>query len=369
MNLKDSLWLHIKLLRVFGYWKPREKTIWSRYYNFYALLMLGVLYFYVFQEVMSLAVSTHDVEKSFDVLFWLLPHCPELVKAYFFYIKSDRLKDLVESLDRPNFQPRNQRQRQIACTMIKSSQRMYIAYLCAATFTLTVFTIKAGTNVAGRTLPLGAYIPFNTDKSPNYELAAAYQYILYLTTAYLNITFDMFSAGMMANICVQIDFLHDTASNIANGIVSEMQVSISKSSLAELNKRLVKCVDHHRTILRFSDELQDLLSSSILAQMGLSITILSMTSYSLVQVSDTVDFIAIVSFQVNMLLQILPYCYYGNEIIEKSDKLSESFYMSRWEDCPVDYRKKILFIMLKLRNPIRHTAGGVFAMSLSTFLA
>lgn len=86
--------------------------------------------------------------------------------------------------------------------------------------------------------------------SPNYELAAAYQYILYLTTAYLNITFDMFSAGMMANICVQIDFLHDTASNIANGIVSEMQVSISKSSLAELNKRLVKCVDHHRTILR-----------------------------------------------------------------------------------------------------------------------
>lgn len=42
-----------------------------------------------------------------------------------------------------------------------------------------------------------------------------------------------------------------------------------------------------------------------------------MTSYSLVQVSDTVDFIAIVSFQVNMLLQILPYCYYGNEIIEK----------------------------------------------------
>lgn len=164
LKLRDSLRLHIKLLLVFGLWKPTGETIWVRCYKFYSFLVLGLLFFYVSQEVVNLVYTLHCMHEAIGVLFWLMPHLPEVVKAYYFYTRSNRLKDLVEGLDNPDLQPRNQRQRQLADRMIKSSQRMHMAYLCAGTFTVTIFTIRASSIDGKRRLPLVAYIPFSVEK-------------------------------------------------------------------------------------------------------------------------------------------------------------------------------------------------------------
>lgn len=162
--LKDSLSLNLKVLKFLGYWHSQQNLqTWQKYlYKTYSAFMVHLLVLYVFQEVVSMYFALGDMEETITVSFIFLTHCAELVKIYFFLSRSKDVKELIEGLEQPSFQPKNEYQMKMANDVVKSCRRLYIAYNAVAFFTIGLFGIK-DKNQEGkeRELPMNAYIPFD----------------------------------------------------------------------------------------------------------------------------------------------------------------------------------------------------------------
>lgn len=84
---------------------------------------------------------------------------------------------------------------------------------------------------------------------------------------------------------------------------------------------------------------------------------------------DIADFGFYVSFVMTMLTQIFLPCYFGNEIVLKSEYLSRALYLSNWPERSQRYRMMVLIYMEMLHRPTRLNVGGIFSLTLISFLS
>lgn len=68
-----------------------------------------------------------------------------------------------------------------------------------------------------------------------------------------------------------------------------------------------------------------------------------------------------------MLFELLLPCFFGNEIMLKSDQLSYCIFSSDWINQTLQYKKKLIIFTERLKRPIKITAGKIIILSLSTF--
>lgn len=169
--LKDSLSLNFKVLKTLGYWPPQEKLpAWQKYlYKIYSVFMVFLLVIYVFQEAVTMYFALGNMEETIAVSGIFLTHCAELIKIYFFLSRSRDVRQLIEGLEQPMFQPRNENQKNIAKHMVKSCRRLYVAYVAVAFFTIGLFGIKDKKDTGEqKELPMDAYMPFDVKERYKY---------------------------------------------------------------------------------------------------------------------------------------------------------------------------------------------------------
>lgn len=69
-----------------------------------------------------------------------------------------------------------------------------------------------------------------------------------------------------------------------------------------------------------------------------------------------------------MIVQILLPCYFGNEMIIASEKLSTSLFHSDWMNESREFRMAMKIFMENAKIPIKLSAVGIFQLSLDNFL-
>ncbi|CRK88695.1 CLUMA_CG002371, isoform A [Clunio marinus] len=80
-------------------------------------------------------------------------------------------------------------------------------------------------------------------------------------------------------------------------------------------------------------------------------------------------FIFMFTYMVPMILEIFLPCYYGNEILLASQKLSTSLFHSDWIQEDKKFKTAMKMILENTKNPIKIAAAqGVFPVNLVTFL-
>lgn len=80
------------------------------------------------------------------------------------------------------------------------------------------------------------------------------------------------------------------------------------------------------------------------------------------------EFVFYVGFVMTMLTQIFLPCYFGNEILVKSELLSLSLYSSNWPEHSKVFRKLVLVYMVMLKQPKKLMVGVLFSLTLDSFL-
>lgn len=75
----------------------------------------------------------------------------------------------------------------------------------------------------------------------------------------------------------------------------------------------------------------------------------------------------LLAYQVAIFTQIFLYCWFGNEVIVKSENFCYSAFKSNWYECSESVKKIILFYMLKTQKPIILFVGDLFPISVTTF--
>lgn len=71
---------------------------------------------------------------------------------------------------------------------------------------------------------------------------------------------------------------------------------------------------------------------------------------------------------ISVILEIFLYCYYGNELMCESQRMTEAIYSCNWIGQNKTFKKILLMFMQSTQRTMTIMAGGYFTVSLSTFV-
>nr|CAM84015.1 olfactory receptor 17 [Tribolium castaneum] len=237
---KAAVETNITTLKILGLWPKGDETYKLNFYTLYAVFgVIGLLCAHSFVQIFNIYFIVDDLEAFTSSIFVTLSCLGTVAKTYYLLQNMQMLKELFISINKDIFQPKNNKQILLVEPSIKFWQRFYLIFrvLCyCTTFFWSSYPILDKWTKDHR-LPFLAWYPYDSTKSPFYELTYIHQVvsIWYLVSASLNI--DMLIAALNMFVGAQCDLLCDNLRNIGQN---------SK----EIGKNLVKCIEHHREILR-----------------------------------------------------------------------------------------------------------------------
>ncbi|XP_044258923.1 odorant receptor Or1-like [Tribolium madens] len=304
-----------------------------------------------------------DIEKMSGASFLLLTHLVQISKLYVFIFHKSKVRRLIDSINREEFRPKNQEQYEYLVNDIRSSRLVTILFLFAGFATCALWAIFPFLNKKEKTvkLPLSGWFPFDTTKFPIFEFAFVYQTVGALVNGLGNISIDTFLSGIIMVVSGQLKILNNSLQTLKLDY---------KAKSRENRQKLIQNVIHHQGIIHFAQEMTGLFTTCIMSQFVVSVIIICITMFQMSLVSPlSLQFLSMALYQTCMITEIFLWCYYGNEIILQSNKLTQSVYMSQWLDFPKEFKKDLLFFMTRSQKPLKLYAGGYFTLSLETFMA
>ncbi|KAJ3656612.1 hypothetical protein Zmor_015676 [Zophobas morio] len=374
LDLREFVTLNIKCIHFFGYFSPEfaENSKKRILFRIYATVFVGFAFVLsLLSQIANMIDAFGDMEKMTEASFLLFTNIVQCLKLYCFMKYGARVWRLVHSLNRKIFKPRNATQYDVLKRDIGRSKIITKLFLLACTITyaswcVSPFLDKKGEN--GVRLPLSGWYPFSTKETPAFELAYAYQIFTTWVGGLGDISMDTFMSGAIMVISAELSVLNNALETLKQRFVDDPQKIREEEKL--VNKELVRCVIHYKNIIGFANEVTYLFTDCITAQflVGVIIVCMSMFQMSLVPVMSF-RFFAMMLYQICVLMEMFLWCYYGNEVILKSDLLTQSAYMCEWVDNSKEFKQNLLYFMTRTQFNLQLYASGYFALSLQTFKA
>lgn len=131
---------------------------------------------------------------------------------------------------------------------------------------------------------------------------------------------------------------------------------------------LVKCIKIHRLIIEFVKEIKSNFGFLIFCQCVLSQLIISLIIFNSSTRNGIFDTVHVMAFCFIMVLEVFLPCFFGQQIIASSEKLSNSIFHSHcWQSMKSDSHTDIKILMENLKNPIKISIFGLFNVDLVSF--
>ncbi|GLH01805.1 Odorant receptor 13a [Gryllus bimaculatus] len=221
-----------------------------------------------------------------------------------------------------------------------------------------------------KNLPLIAWLPFNTTVSPYYQLTYAYHTTASLFSYLVSASLDVFYVSIIIHVCGELKLLQFSILNVSKrarraaleylsavstlpptpprsadgggkktiklidgeetlhrrGVVWEFEVckDMERREEALLNiemyRALIRCIEHHQELLNFTYDLEEKMNYIMIVQFMGSMIIICMAVYQVtVSTKEAGNFIKYMVNLASMLVQILLYCWYGQDLINQSN--------------------------------------------------
>ncbi|XP_044259418.1 odorant receptor Or1-like [Tribolium madens] len=371
IDLTEFVIFNINSMHFFGYFLPEfaKNSKKKIFYVIYAVTFVGTTFgLSLVSEIANMINSFGDIERMTDASFLLLTNLVQCFKMYSFINHGPRVWNLIHSMNSIGFKPKNIEQRIILVKEITMSKRISKTFFMACTIVCSLWGISPfidrGSYEKLR-LPLSGWYPYSTDTSPAYEITYAYQTLTTWINGLADVAMDTFMSGIIMVIAAELSLLNDSLKNLTKGCKTD-----SLRDRKKANMNLIECVIHYKTIIRFADEVTNLFTFSITAQFIIGVIIVCVSLFQMTLVSVmSFKFVSMLLYQGCVLMEIFLWCYYGNEIILKSDELTRSAYMCEWIEESRQFKKNLIFFMTRTQFPLKLYASGYFTLSLETFTA
>lgn len=94
-----------------------------------------------------------------------------------------------------------------------------------------------------------------------------------------------------------------------------------------------------------------------------------MLFYNQVSTNDTVKVAFLISYLVNMLIELFLPCYFGSLVTASSERMSVSVFQSKWNDQPLRIQRMVNMVITGAQRPVvLYTYKGIFLIALPTFV-
>jgi hypothetical protein len=239
---KFTIRVNIMILKIAGLWPKGTEIYKCNFYTLYSIISINLFINApnFFQAANIVFVYT-DLEALTALIFVTVTELLASFKVYCFVRNIAILKSLMVELDKKMFQPKNEQQKDLIRPNLNSWTLTYVVFWIPVISTLimwAIFPVMDG-SVKEYRLPFSAWYPFNTKTSPSYEITYFYQTVSVWFLAITNMNMDMFAAALMMYVGIQCDILCDDLRNLSTSVD------------AEYNKKLLDCIQHHKTIVKY----------------------------------------------------------------------------------------------------------------------
>lgn len=146
-------------------------------------------------EVVNIILVSEDIEKMTEASFLTLTHLVEIYKVYAIIKYRDRLKTLLRSINKKEFQPKNMRQCKALENYVQNSKLISKVFLMACVVTCAFWGVYPYVDDGDFHLPLPGWFPFDTSSSPWFDVAYVYQVVGSTVNGLVNVSLDTFMSG------------------------------------------------------------------------------------------------------------------------------------------------------------------------------
>jgi hypothetical protein len=203
-------------------------------------------------EIVNMVVVFGDIEKMTEASFVLLTNLSHLLKLYVFIKHGSEIRNLIKSINREEFKPRNLVQYKMLAEEIKVSKlltKIFLFMCCVTCLLWAVFPLldmKSGERIR---LPLSGWYPFKIDKPAVFELIYAYQIFATCINGLRNISMDTFLSGSIMVISGQLAILNNSLQIMEQCSKSKVTSEV-QGNQEKFRKILVRNVIHYKNIIQ-----------------------------------------------------------------------------------------------------------------------
>ncbi|XP_068633654.1 odorant receptor 46a-like [Battus philenor] len=366
-NVSFSVRVSLTSLRLFGFWPPENISnhgkVWYNLYGFFSFMfMLGT---YIIIQVVDLILIWGDIALMTATAFVLLTNLAQLTKLVNLKMKEQMIRNVISDADQILRSEEGDTSKEIVKQCSREMTLLQLLYIGLSAVTMTGWAASSETNK----LPLRAWYPYDSSKSPAYELTYMHQVSALLVAAFLNISKDTLVTALIAQCRCRLRLSSLALRELTSDLDIRGDVLTSEQGII-ISTRLRNCVERHQKTLHAAQQLQTCFSEPTFVQFTVSLVIICVTAFQLVsQVGNVVRLLSMTTYLLNMIFQVFLYCYQGNQLSEESLAVSVAAYESQWHSFSVTQRRSLLIVMTRCRRAARITAGGFTVLSLASFMA
>ncbi|XP_063925943.1 uncharacterized protein LOC135139574 [Zophobas morio] len=235
------------MLKLMGLWPDGDTIYKFDLYGFYSFISVVVIMgLHNFFQLISIFLAYKNIETFADSIFLTTTDVLISVKTFFFLRNLKIVKKLTDLWNDEIFQPKSNNQDEIIRRTLNFWKMVYISYFSMVSVTSSIWLlIPVLTNtVRDKQLPLIAWYFYDSTVSPLYEITYVYQSIGTVFLVISTINMDALILALMSYIVAQCDNLCD----------SFKYITIDKRCDV-IKTKIVECITHHKTILRYSKRL------------------------------------------------------------------------------------------------------------------
>ncbi|KAJ9585801.1 hypothetical protein L9F63_002392, partial [Diploptera punctata] len=219
----------------------------------------------------------------------------------------------------------------------------------------SIHTAYCVMRVANGLLTTNAYFGFDVSKSPLFEIMNISQYLMAWTCFILFFGCTSLTAFLVATACSHLEEIRDKLLNL------------KKSE--NIKQELDNCIRHHQKTLEFVRDLENLANKSLLGQFFLILGGMCLCAFSgAMSLRSPLHLSQAILSYLAFLSQLYVNCWFGTELTEQAQLVSQAAYSSDWVGIPVQIQRNISFVIASANKEIYLTAGKFVPASRATML-
>ncbi|XP_069694735.1 odorant receptor 67c-like [Periplaneta americana] len=176
-------------------------------------------------------------------------------------------------------------------------------------------------------------------------------------------------------IVSQLDEMNE---NVAEEVFGSNKDFVSNASTEEhetmIEERyrlyLIDCIQRHQKTIEFAAKLNEVVSvAGLLQMMNIPIMICSNAFHLTQNEVKLMEFFLFLSLCVMILIKLFVYCWYGQDVIDQSEKVQIALYSTDWYNKSPSYKKLVPTMLMRASHPVKLRNGIFNDLSFETFTA
>nr|QJX74286.1 odorant receptor 6 [Ceracris kiangsu] len=381
-----------RLLRCVGLWPEERGSLWRPSRRPNALLQQGLLLAMVSCELAALrrfwgGELSHTTVNACIVLLVAVAFC----KAASLLSLRRPIIQLMHTL-RDTSLPQNEREARIYSGAARHARLLTLVLCVDYAIVAVIWDLLPLVNFLRQShqgrynnsdaifsqYPIIALHPWAVQSGPAYAFTFALQVVGGGIFTMTHLACDTFLLSLVIYICSQIDVLCASLQQLgrrADGAGAagsgggQRKAPSDQCSEPELYRELVACIKHHQNIIAYVGVLQQVLSPVALAQFMCSMLIICLSGFGIAISNDFGTLFRYSVYFTAAAIQLLLFCWYGEVLITKSERVSEAAMGCGWTEARGRrFTSSALLIMTRAQRPLALTGGKFYVVSLKTFV-